>query len=133
MTRFLLSASVALLALCNTAGAADQGRPTQKEVVVAVSDVYIPGGFDSETDVYVIVSGMFPNSCYNWAGADIDMKQQESLVQVTSKATVSQGMCLTVLVPYTKEVRIGKLNSGKYTLRFPSPDGTYFDRELVVE
>jgi hypothetical protein len=38
-----------------------------------------------------------------------------------------------VLVPFTKEVKLGKLNSGKHTLKFLNGDGTYLEKTMAVE
>jgi len=38
-----------------------------------------------------------------------------------------------VLVPFTKEIRLGKLQTGKHALRFLNGDGTYLEKSLVVE
>ncbi len=127
--------SVAALAFSVSAFANDfktsgEEIPT-KEVVVGLNDVFVPGGFDSEADSYVVVSGVFPNGCYKWKGADV--KSAGFSHEIVSKATVSQGMCLMVLVPFTKDVKLGKLDSGKHTLRFLNGDGTYFEKNLVIE
>ena len=103
-----------------------------KEVVVGLNDVFVPGGFDSEADAFVVVSGVFPNGCYKWKGAEVNHSGTFTH-EVVSKATVSQGMCLMVLVPFTKDVRVGKLETGKHTVRFLNGDGTYFEKNLVVE
>lgn len=105
---------------------------TTKDVVVAVNDVFVPGGFASSADAYVVVSGIFPNSCYKWKGAtQTDVTKFEH--EVSSVASVSQGMCLMVLVPFSKDIRLGKLDSGSHTLRFVSGDGTFLEKTLVIE
>ena len=38
-----------------------------------------------------------------------------------------------VLIPYTKEVAIGKLDKGSHTLRFMNGDGTYIEKKLDVQ
>lgn len=113
----------------NTASAATQDR----EVTISVNDAYIPGGFDSKSDAFVVVNGIFQNGCYNWKGADVNIDSTKNLVEIESKATLSQQMCIMVLIPFTKEVHIGQLNSGQYTLRFKGADGTYFERSLNIE
>ena len=58
--RSILMTFVALFSFASAAGIQDLAR---KDMQVAVNSVFVPGGFDSESDVFVIVSGMFPNSC----------------------------------------------------------------------
>ncbi|MGE4132546.1 MAG: hypothetical protein AB7F86_12960 [Bdellovibrionales bacterium] len=105
---------------------------TSKQVTLGVSEVYIPGGFGPETDAFVVVSGMFPNSCYRWSHAEVT-DVGANVHEIRSMARVSETMCLMVLVPYSKEVRLGQMNSGEHTLRFISGDGTYFERTMVIE
>jgi hypothetical protein len=126
----LISALVLMASVSTTAFA--QAAPATKEVTIALSEVYVPGGFSPATDAYVIVSGMFPNSCYRWARAEVN-NTGPLTHEVKSIATVSQTMCLMVLVPYTKEVNLGRLQTGDHTLRFVNGDGTYFEKTLKVE
>lgn len=103
-----------------------------KDVTISLNDVFVPGGFDSTSDAYVVVNGIFPNGCYKWKG--VSRKDVSNLEhEITSVASVSQGMCIQVLVPFTKEVRLGKLDTGKHTLRFLSGDGTFIEKTLAVE
>jgi hypothetical protein len=106
--------------------------PASKDVVIAVNDIFVPAGFDSSSDAYVVASGIFPNGCYKWKGANVkNVTTYEH--EITSVASVSQGMCLMVLVPFSKDIRLGKIASGKHTLRFLSGDGTFLEKELTVE
>ncbi len=126
----LLVTSICLSMISSYAFA--EGTPVIQDRVVALSDVFVPGGFDSNSDAYVVVSGIFPNGCYKWKGAnkkEIGAFEHE----ITSMASVSQGMCIQVLVPFTKDVRLGRLSSGSHTLRFLSNDGTYIEKILIVE
>lgn len=111
---------------------ADTLPPKSRDIAIAVNDVFIPAGFNSRTEAYVVVSGIFPNTCYKWKQAvlkNVTTFEHE----VTSLASVSQGMCLMVLVPFSKDIRLGQLNSGTHTLRFVSGDGTYLEKTMVVE
>lgn len=103
-----------------------------KDVQIGISDAFIPGGFDSNTDAYVVASGIFPNGCYRWKNADVNNTDLFTH-EVKSFASVSQGMCIMVLVPFTKEVRLGKLATGKHTLKFMNGDGTYLVKSFQVE
>lgn len=111
---------------------ADQQAPVEKEVQIGINGVYVPGGFDSASDVFVVVNGIFQNGCYKWKRADVDHKDTFNH-EIKSVASVSQGMCLMVLIPFQKEVRLGKFAAGKHTLRFENGDGTYLEKSLVVE
>jgi hypothetical protein len=112
---------------------ADSGTDAKvRDVVVAVNDAFIPGGFDSLADSYVVVSGTFPNGCYKWKGATVT-HVKANLHQIQSVASVSQGMCIMVLVPFSKDVHLGRLASGKHTLRFLSSDGTYLEKSMTIK
>lgn len=103
-----------------------------REVPIGLSSVYVPGGFDSSSDAFVVVSGIFQNGCYKWKRADI-INKDEFNHEIRSVASVSQGMCIMVLIPFQKDVRLGKLSSGKHNLRFLNGDGTYIEKSLMVE
>lgn len=111
---------------------ANGDTPAEKEVQVGINDVYVPSGFDSSSDVYVVTSGIFPNGCYKWKRADVSHKDAYTH-EVKSVASVSQGMCIMVLVPFTKEVRLGRFEPGKHTLRFLNGDGTYLEKSVSIE
>ena len=122
--------SIVTLVISFSAHATRSGA--SKEVVVALNDVFVPGGFDSTSDSYVVVNGIFPNGCYKWKGAtrnDVSNFEHE----ITSVAVVSEGMCIQVLVPFTKDIRLGKLNAGSHVLRFLSNDGTFIEKNLTIE
>ncbi len=110
----------------------DQQMPADKEVQIGINNVYVPGGFDSTSDAFVVVNGIFPNGCYRWNRADVTHKDTFNH-EVKSIASVSQGMCLMVLIPFQKEVQLGHFASGKHSLRFYNGDGTYIEKSMVVE
>lgn len=107
-------------------------NPDAKEVAVGISGVFVPGGFDSSSDAYVVVSGVFQNGCYKWSRAE-RTSRDEFNHEIKSMATVTPGMCIMVLVPFQKEVRLGRLSSGQHNLRFVNGDGTYLEKTLIVE
>lgn len=107
------------------------GTQEPKEMQIGISDAYIPGGFDSTSDAFVVAHGIFPNGCYRWARAEVT--HNGNIHEVKSFAKVQQGMCLMVLVPFTKEVPLGQLSSGNHQVRFLNGDGTYLEKSLVVE
>lgn len=110
----------------------DQGQPKTREAVVSINDAYVPSGFDTNSDAFVVVNGLFPNSCYRFKSAAVN-HVGPALHEVRAIATVSEGMCLMVLVPFSKEVQLGKLAAGDHAIRFMNGDGTYWEKALSVE
>lgn len=106
--------------------------PQEKEVQIGLSGVYVPGGFDSASDVYVVVNGIFQSGCYRWKRAEVT-HPQEFVHEIKSIAAVTPGMCIMVLMPFQKEVRLGRLNSGNHVLHFDNGDGTYIEKNIVIE
>lgn len=134
-----MSAVLGVIAVLSTAAAprAEAARtglqaPVTTDVTIAISDAYVPSGFDSGSDAFVVVNGLFPNTCYKWKEAVIQ-NPGATLHEIRSMATVSQGMCLMMMVPFTKEVQLGKLEKGNHVLRFVNGDGTYLEKQMVVE
>ncbi|MCK6596869.1 MAG: hypothetical protein L6Q37_00780 [Bdellovibrionaceae bacterium] len=103
-----------------------------REVVVGINEAFIPGGFDIYSDTYVIASGIFPNGCYKWSRADV-RHVDEFNHEIKSIASVQPGMCIMVLIPFNKEIRLGRFNAGKHSIKFVSGDGTFIEKTMVVE
>lgn len=110
---------------------ADAKAEDSKEMTIGITDVYMPRT-RARSDAYVVVSGLFQNGCYRWSHAAVT-NIDDKLHEVRSYADVQQGMCIMVLIPFTKEVQLGQLNPGTHKLRFMSGDGTYLEREMKVE
>lgn len=102
-----------------------------RDVVVSINDVFVPGDLNTRAEAYVVVSGIFPNGCYRWKGAEVTHTSMTTM-EITSQASVNQGMCIQVLIPFSKDVKLGHLPGGTHTLRFLSNDGTYLERQLVI-
>jgi hypothetical protein len=124
-----------ILALALALSAVPQGFAAEgdtREQVVSISDAYIPSGFDSSSDAFVVISGIFPNSCYRLRDAKVD-HIGPGLHEVRAYGLVQEGLCLMVLVPFNKEVQLGRLNPGEHAIRFVNGDGTYWEKKLTVE
>lgn len=100
--------------------------------VVPVTDAYIPSGFDSGSDAFVVVNGLFPHTCYKLSSAKVE-HVGPALHEVSTVANVTEGLCLTVMVPFSKEVQLGKLGVGEHKIHFMNGDGTYMEKRLVIE
>lgn len=106
-------------------------RSAAHDVIVNITDVYIPSGFDSGSDAFVVVNGLFPNTCYRWKEAVITHPGATEH-EIRSTAVVNEGMCMMVLVPFTQEIQVGKLERGEHTLKFVNGDGTYMQKKLTI-
>lgn len=122
---------IGALSISLSVHAGNEGK-LEKDVLVGFSDAYIPSGFSSESDAFVVASGLFPNSCYRWKESTVD-HTSDTNHEIRASATVSQGMCLMVLVPFTKEIRLGKLSVGTHTVKLMNGDGTYIEKQLNIE
>lgn len=130
MNKFMM-----ILAAATAFGFAGQASAKDGDIhekVVAINDVYIPSGFDSTSETFVVVNGLFPHSCYKLRGAEVN-HIGSSLHEVTTLATVTEGLCLTVIIPFHKEVQLGKLAVGEHQIHFMNGDGTYMERRLTIE
>jgi hypothetical protein len=79
----------------------------------------------------VVASGIFPNSCYKMKGVRVRHAGPRAH-EVALVASVYKGVCLMILVPFRKEVRLGKLVEGTHTVRFANGDGTFLERQFTV-
>ena len=129
MKKFFAMALIVLMADVTLAVSSSEAP---REVQIGLTGAYIPGGFDSNSEAYVIVNGVFQNGCYKWSRAETT-NRDEFNHDIISKAIVTPGMCIMVLVPFQKEVRLGKLATGKHSLKFLNGDGTYMEKSLIVE
>ena len=120
------------LTLFSIGGATVHAEPVTKEVALNLQDVFVPEKVEHGADAKIVVSGMFPNSCYKWSRSRVQ-DTGATTHNLQAYALVTQTMCLMVLVPYSKEVNLGKLSRGEHTLRFVNGDDTYFERMLTVE
>lgn len=128
--KFLMSVFVFVSAMqMNSAAFA---APTTREVNIAANDIFVPEVLDRASDAKIVLSGMFPNSCYRWSRAEINhVESTFHVIRALAFVTVDT-MCLMALVPYSKEVNLGRLQPGEHILRFVSGDSTYFERKVIV-
>lgn len=134
-TTLILTGIISLLT-ASAAQAEDWTKPVEKpkarDLVLSPVSAYVPSGFDSGSAAFIVVNGMFPNSCYKIKESKVD-HVGPALHEVRTIATVTEGLCLTVMIPYSKEIQLGKLNAGSHEIRVMGGDGTYFAKSLVIE
>lgn len=101
------------------------------EKIVTVNDAYVPSGFDTNSDAFVVVNGWFPHSCYKLKSVEV-AHVGPFLHQITTKADVTEGLCLSVIIPWHREAQLGKLSAGDHSLHFMNGDGTYMEKHLTI-
>ncbi len=130
MKNFLMVTAIAMTLTFSFGAEAKEGDKHEK--VVPINDVYIPNGFDSGSDAFVVVNGWFPHSCYKLK--DVKVEHVGPLLhEVTTNAIVTEGLCLTVIIPFHREVQLGKLATGTHQIHFMNGDGTYMEKRLTIE
>jgi hypothetical protein len=102
-----------------------------KEVVLNITDVYVPSRFSVRSNSFVVISGFFPNGCYRWSKAEVKRNENFSF-EIRSIAQVKPGACSMALVPFTEEVPLGYLKQGEHILRFVAGDGTWVEKPLFI-
>jgi hypothetical protein len=130
--KFIIVSMLAGLFMFPHAEAFEGEKRETREQVVSINDAYIPSGFDSSSDAFVVINGLFPNSCYRFRDAKVE-QVDANLYEVRAYAQVTEGLCLMVLVPFSKEVQLGRLAPGVHSIRFVNGDGTHWEKRLTVE
>lgn len=119
----------ALLASFNYKASADVVR---KEITLTLSGAFVPEFVDEDQDAKVVLTGMYPNSCYSWSRAEVT-KVTPMDYSIQAKAmVVTSAKCLMYLTPFLEEVNLGRLPAGEHIIHFINGDETIFDKKLTV-
>lgn len=129
MARILIISLVTIFSL--SVSAEPGAAPPARDMVVGVSEVQVPETAKAGEEVPAVVSGVFPNGCYRWKDAQIgQLTEDQHAVQVI--ASVAQGMCIMVLVPFAHEISLGSFEAGLHVIYFMGGDGTYLEKTIEV-
>ncbi len=102
------------------------------EEIVAINDISIPAQFHSESEVYIFVFGWLPSSCYELKEIKIE-HLSATLHQVSARALVVEAICLAIIIPFQREIHLGKMVAGEHILRFLNNNGTSWEEKLRIE
>lgn len=108
-----MSSLLLTLALCPLAAIAQ--RPTV--IDAPVDHVFVPAGFDNNDNVEVVVTGYFPNPCYN--RNDVTVKVVDDLIKISVTASVKEdkgSLCAAMIVPFKEDISVGNLQGGDYKI-----------------
>lgn len=90
-------------------------RPTV--IDAPVDHVFVPAGFDNNDNVEVVVTGFFPNPCYN--RNDVTVKVVDDLIKISVTASVKEdkgSLCAAMIVPFKEDISVGNLQGGDYKI-----------------
>ncbi len=124
---------VALFAFGTVANATMTNTLEEKEIIASINDALLPTTVEANTEVSTVLSGLFPNGCYRYKQSSVKHDHANKVHEVQTTALVSQGMCIMVLVPFTKEVALGKFEAGAHRVRYMNGDGTYMEKRVVAK
>ncbi|MCB0357605.1 MAG: hypothetical protein KDD40_11385 [Bdellovibrionales bacterium] len=105
----------------------------EREVQVSINDALVPSTVKAGEDVKAVISGLFNNGCYRYSRSAVGHDNANGIHEVSTYAYVSQGMCIMVLVPFTREVELGSFAKGEHRVRFMNGDGTYMEKRLIAQ
>ncbi len=95
---------------------AQEGGEGPSLVDTVFSGSYIPIGFDSNDQIQFVAEGVFPNSCYRKGPVEVVIDEEAKRINLSSQSYVYSGMCLQVLVNYSKVINVGVLSPGTYSI-----------------
>ncbi len=105
-----------------------------ESVLLIPEAVYTPTGFDDNDNVQFVFEGKFPNSCYR-AGLtthEVDLEKKRVIVN-NNAFYYGSGICLTMLVPYVKEVGLGLMPKGEYKIFFREQADNDVQNDQLIE
>ena len=83
-------------------------------VSVPVRHVFIPGGFDDNDNVQVVLEGAFSDTCYRLAHTEILKSEDGKDFEIIQWTRKFPGICIPTTVPFKSEVSLGRLAAGAY-------------------
>ena len=106
-------------------------RAEEKETYLNFTDVYVQRSRGIVEPHELLLQGMFPNGCHTWMKSEVE-HLDEFTHRVRGVSKVKQGMCIMVMVPFTKEVDLGVLKPGTHKVEVINGDGTSIEKEFVL-
>jgi hypothetical protein len=95
---------------------AAQAQSNPKIVPVSFGKMYVPQGYDSNDNVQLVGTGVYPNSCYRNADTKVVVDHKKKTVRLQPMSYHYEGMCLQVILPFDRVVDLGILKNGDYKI-----------------
>ncbi len=84
-----------------------------QEVIQLPQHVFIPGGFDNNDQVEIILHGRFSGTCYQAGRTSVQVSGDNIVIRNTSYFNPDVP-CLKMFIPWTSTVHVGALKAGNY-------------------
>ena len=104
-----------MMFLSALAGVATAQHPIPEYVDIESNYLFVPVGFDSNDEIMLVLDGYLPNTCYRLTQPAITGLGTKH-ISLQPLAYIAAGNCLPFAVPFTQEVRLGRLDAGDYTV-----------------
>jgi hypothetical protein len=100
-----------------------------------ISKIFLPLGFDDNDRVEVIVSGVFPDSCYKVGPADAIVDERTKSIVVNAFSYYYEGgQCLPLATPFFKVIELkSTLPKGEYKVVVKTGDVPLSEVLLIAE
>jgi hypothetical protein len=129
MRRLLIASCLLASAVLYTNAYADDPVPAAL-TPIEVKEIFVPVGFDSNDETTAVVDGYLPDTCYRLAFNEVSYDATSRTYTVKQYARHFSGVCLEILVPFTAEARLGRLDAGDY--KVASASGVATVQDLTV-
>lgn len=96
---------------------ADDIPPQGRVVTVAISEVFVPNGFDDNDEVEVVLDGQLPDSCYRLAHNEVKYDAARGRYVVFQFARRYPGICLPATVPFFISATLGVVPQGDFDVQ----------------
>ena len=130
-TKSIGIAIIAALSLMGSRGHADvENDDLQEQMVeVPVLKVFVPfSGYDNNDTIQLVIQGEFPNPCFTLAKSVVKVSgktiEAHQMAWVRRDGNCGSGDLIDAPVPFTSEVKVGRLKAANYTVNYQSESGT---------
>lgn len=123
--KFLLPCFFVLMFLVTTDGNAQSNQ----RVPITPERMFVPEAFLESEPVTIFIEGYLPNSCYSLESPEIGINNQSGVLEVRLVASLNDlradYICTQRIVPFSKEINIGHLLPGEYTIHNPESEQSF--------
>ncbi len=86
-----------------------------EEVAAPINGIFVPKGFDNNDNAQVVITGAYPNTCYQVGRVDALVNDETKTIDVEVTSFFhSNRPCLMLYTPFTEVVSLGLLKAGSY-------------------